>query len=179
MPARRRSRHGFGRSSFPPRLPARRRRRRRVDMANDNQFKTKTAFVATRGVREYRATIPHVVRPDDSVLEVGCEWGTTTALLARHARSVLGTDVSRECLARAREIHPDVEFRPLDAFDLRAVLDLGRQFTAVYMDLSGLSGYRGLLDLVALLNAYAAVVFATRCRAWSAGEPGADEVDRA
>ena len=66
-------------------------------MANDNQFKTKTAFVATRGVREYRATIPHVVRPDDSVLEVGCEWGTTTALLARHARSVLVARPVRAC----------------------------------------------------------------------------------
>ncbi|HEY7202123.1 MAG TPA: class I SAM-dependent methyltransferase [Candidatus Dormibacteraeota bacterium] len=154
-------------------------------MANDNQFRTRTAFVATRGVREYRATIPHLLRPDDSVLEVGCEWGTTTALLAARAGSVLGTDVSRECVDRARSIHPDVEFSKLDAFDLRAVLDLGRSFTAVYMDLSGLSGYRGLLDLVALLNAYAAVVaprlivvksgalkhFAAQCRVWSAGDP--------
>jgi len=154
-------------------------------MANDNQFRTRTAFVATRGVREYRATIPHLLLPDDSVLEVGCEWGTTTALLAARAGSVLGTDVSRECVDRARSIHPDVEFRTLDAFDLRAVLDLGRSFTAVYMDLSGLSGYRGLLDLVALLNAYAAVMaprlivvksgalkhFAAQCRAWSAGDP--------
>jgi len=153
-------------------------------MANDNQFRARTAFVATRGVREYRATIPHVLRPEDVVLEVGCEWGTTTALLAGRAGSVLGTDVSRECVARARVMHPEVEFAALDAFDLRAVLDLGRPFTAVYMDLSGLSGYRGLLDLVALLNAYSAVVaprvvvvksgalkdFARRCTAWPAEE---------
>lgn len=52
------------------------------------------------------------------------------------------------------------------------------------MDVSGLSGYRGLLDLVALLNAYAAVLaprlivvksgalkhLAMQCRAWSAEE---------
>jgi trans-aconitate methyltransferase len=150
-------------------------------MANDNQFRTRTAFVATRGVGEYRATIPHLVLPDDVVLEVGCEWGTTTALLAQRAGSVLGTDISRDCLERARAMHPDVEFRVLDAFDLRAVLDLRLPFTAVYMDLSGLSGYRGLLDLVALLNAYAAVLaprlivvksgalkhFALQCTAWS------------
>lgn len=150
-------------------------------MANDNQFRSRTAFVATRGVREYRATIVHLVRPEDVVLEVGCEWGTTTALLARQAGFVLGTDVSRDCVARARTLHPGIEFQALDAFDLRAVLDLGRPFSAVYMDLSGLSGYRGLLDLVALLNAYAAVMaprlvvvksgalkhFATQCRAWS------------
>jgi hypothetical protein len=152
-------------------------------MANDNQFRAKTAFVATRGVREYRATIPQLVQREDVVLEVGCEWGTTTALLARQARSVLGTDISRDCLARARSQHPGLEFGPLDAFDLRAVLDLGRPFTAVYMDLSGLSGYRGLLDLIALLNAYAAVLglrlivvksgalkhFALQCTAWTAG----------
>jgi trans-aconitate methyltransferase len=151
-------------------------------MANDNQFRTRAEFVATRGVREYRATIPHLMRPDDSVLEVGCEWGTTTAVLATRVGSVLGTDISRDCVARARTMHPDVEFMALDAFDLRAVLDLGRSFTAVYMDLSGLSGYRGLLDLIALLNAYAAILvprvivvksgalkhFAAQCRAWSA-----------
>jgi len=154
-------------------------------MANDNQFRTRTRFLATRGVREYRATIPHVLRPDDAVLEVGCEWGTTTAVLAQHVRSVLGTDISRDCIERARTLHADIEFATLDAFDLRAVLDMSRKFTAVYMDLSGLSGYRGLLDLIALLNSYGAILaprlivvksgalkhFATQCSAWSAEAP--------
>ena len=112
---------------------------------------------------------------------MGCEWGTTTAALARHAREVLGTDISRECIQRARSLHPTLDFRVLDAFDLRAVLALAKPFTAVYVDLSGLSGYRGLLDLIALLNGYAALLrprvivvksgalkhFAQRCRAWS------------
>lgn len=155
-------------------------------MANDNQFRTRTVFIATRGVREYRATISQVLRPEDFVLEVGCGWGTTTALLAQRAGGVLATDVSRVCVARARAAHPDIEFKAVDAFDLRAVLALGTRFTAIYMDISGLSGYRGLLDLVALLNAYAAVLaprlivvksgalkhFAMQCRAWSVGEAG-------
>ena len=153
-------------------------------MANDNQFRTRTVFIATRGVREYQETISQVLRPDDFVFEVGCGWGTTTALLARRAGWVLGTDISRDCVARARAMHPGIEFQAVDAFDLRAVLALGSQFTAVYMDISGLSGYRGLLDLVALLNAYAAVIaprlivvksgalkhFAMQCRVWSAEE---------
>jgi hypothetical protein len=68
----------------------------------------------------------------------------------------------------------------LDAFDIRAVLDLGLPVTKVYMDLSGLSGYRGLLDLIALIQGYAGVVrpdtmvvksgalkhFAQRCSPW-------------
>ena len=155
-------------------------------MANDNQFRARTEFVAARGVREYRETISALIRADDVVLEVGCEWGTTTVELARHTREVLGTDISRECIQRARSMHPTLDFRVLDAFDLRAVLALAKPFTAVYVDLSGLSGYRGLLDLIALLNAYAALLcprvivvksgalkhFAQCCRAWSP-PPGA------
>ena len=151
-------------------------------MANDGQFKTRSRYIATRGVREYRATIPTVVSARDVVLEVGCEWGTTTSLLARCAGEVVGTDISRECVDRARDRHPGLDFRVLDAFDIKAVLEMGRPFTKMYMDLSGLSGYRGLLDLIALLNSYAAVVspdtivvksgalkhFARCCTAWEA-----------
>jgi hypothetical protein len=149
-------------------------------MANDAQFKTRTRYIATRGVREYRDTIPAMVSAEDVVLEVGCEWGTTTSLLARCAGEVVATDISRECIERARTLHPGLDFRVLDAFDIKAVLALGRPFSKVYMDLSGLSGYRGLLDLIALLNSYAAVVspetivvksgalkhFARCCTAW-------------
>src|SRR5215470_19436096 len=113
------------------------------------QFRATTRIIATRGVQEYRETIPAVVRPGDHVLEVGCEWGTTTAVLARYAAHVIGTDISPKCIERARAIRPGLDFRVLDAFDIRSVLDLGVPVTKVYMDLSGLSGYRGLLDLIA------------------------------
>ncbi|GAA5018152.1 class I SAM-dependent methyltransferase [Actinopolymorpha pittospori] len=149
-------------------------------MANEKQFRARTRIVATRSVAEYRATIPALVDRDDVVLEVGCEWGTTTQVLARHARQVLGTDISPRCVERATKMRPDLDFRVLDAFDVRSVLDLPQQFSKVYMDLSGLSGYRGLLDLMALVNTYAAVVgpdtvvvksgalkhFAQRCTPW-------------
>ncbi len=127
-------------------------------MGNDRQFRTRASIVATRGVREYRQTVPAVVRPEDNVLEVGCEWGTTTAVLADRARLVVGTDISQVCIERARKMRPELDFRVLDAFDVRAVLDLGIPFTKVYLDLSGLSGYRGLLDLLALVNSYAALL---------------------
>ena len=82
--------------------------------------------MATRGVREYRETIPSLIRAEDAVLEVGCGWGTTTAELARHAYHVLGTDVSRECIMRAQGLHPTLDFRVLDAFDLRAMLGMAK-----------------------------------------------------
>jgi trans-aconitate methyltransferase len=128
-------------------------------MANDKQFRARTRYVATRGVKEYRATIPVWVAADDVVLEIGCEWGTTTTLIAPHCKHVLGTDVSDDCIARARQKHPDIRFAVLDAFDVRAALDLAEQpFTKVYIDMSGLSGYRSLLDTIALLNMYAAAL---------------------
>lgn len=149
-------------------------------MANEKQFKLTTLFVGTRGVREYRATIARWVRPDDVVLEIGCEWGATTALLARRCREVVGTDISPVCIARARERHPHLQFAVLDGFDVRAALTLGRPFTKIYIDVSGLSGYRSLLDTISLLTMYATVLrpevivvksgalkhFAAHCRPW-------------
>jgi hypothetical protein len=151
-------------------------------MANDRQFRWTTRLVATRGVKEYRETIPAWVGAEDTVLELGCEWGTTTALLAPRCREIIGTDVSPDCIERARQRHPAIRFEVLDAFDVRAALELGKPFTKVYFDLSGFSGYRSLLDVIALLTMYATVLrpeaiivksgalkhFALHCLPWSA-----------
>jgi len=152
-------------------------------MANEKQFKLRTKFIATRGVKEYRATIPEWVNADDTVLEVGCEWGTTTVLIAERCGNVIGTDVSAECIARARRMHPEIRFEVLDGFDVRAAADIGGPFTKVYIDISGLSGYRSLLDGISLLTMYATVLrpeaiiiksgalkhFAAHCLAWHGG----------
>jgi hypothetical protein len=157
-------------------------------MANDKQFKLKTKYIGTRGVKEYRESILSWVGKDDIVLEIGCEWGTTTALLATHCREVIGTDISLDVITRARERHAQIRFEVLDAYDVLAALALGRPFTKVYIDVSGLSGYRSLLDLIALLNMYATVLhpeaivvksgalkqFASQCIAWHAANPSAD-----
>lgn len=149
-------------------------------MANERQFKLDTVFVATRGVKEYRASIPAWIEKDDVVLEIGCEWGTTTALIAPQCREVIGTDVSADCVARARQTHPGIHFEVLDAFDVRAALRLGREFSKIYVDMSGFSGYRSLLDVIALVHMYGTVFrpgaivvksgalkhFASHCRAW-------------
>ncbi|MFW6108313.1 MAG: class I SAM-dependent methyltransferase [bacterium] len=127
-------------------------------MSKWKPFRLNTRFVATRGVREYRATIAEWVAADDVVLEIGCEWGTTSALLAPRCRELIATDISAECIERARQRHPDIRFEVLDGFDVRAALDLGRPFTKVYIDMSGLSGYRSLLDGIGLLTMYATVL---------------------
>lgn len=156
-----------------------------MKMPSESLLPLRTTYIATRGVHEYRATVESCVRPDDIVLEIGCEWGTTTAHIARLCPAVIGTDVSPECVSRARARHPQLEFAVLDGFDVRAALALGRPFTAVYVDMSGLSGYRGLLDVIALLQMYATVFrprvivvksgalkrFLGHSHAWKTGNP--------
>ena len=149
-------------------------------MANEKQFKLKTQFIGTRGVKEYRETIPVWVNEDDVVLEIGCEWGTTTAIIASHCKKVIGTDISPKCIARAKEMHPSLHFEVLDGFDVRAALDLSGHFSKIYIDMSGMSGYRSLLDTISLLTMYATVLrpkaiivksgalkhFAAHCMPW-------------
>ena len=160
-------------------------------MANERQFRLNTRIVAARGVREYRATIACWVDRTDTVLEIGCEWGTTTALLAQASAGVVGTDVSRACILEARKRHPGIRFEVLDAFDVRAAMGLGMVFTKVYIDMSGFSGYRSLLDTIALVNMYATMLrpgavvvksgalkhFASCCTAWSDAPAGGDADD--
>ncbi len=147
---------------------------------SEKQLKLNTKFIGTRRVKEYRESIPVWVNEDDVVLEIGCEWGTTTTIIAQYCKEVIGTDISPECIERARGRYPDLRFEVLDGFDARAALDLDKQFTKIYIDISGLSGYRSLLDVISLLTMYATVFrpeaivvksgalkhFALHCIAW-------------
>jgi len=149
-------------------------------MANDKQYQIKTKFVATRGVQEYRQTIPVWVTKNDIVLEIGCEWGTTTALIVPFCKEVIGTDISQACIDRAKLLHPGIRFEVLDGFDVRSALEFGITFTKIYIDMSGLSGYRSLLDTISLLQMYATTfrpeaiivksgslkLFASQCQDW-------------
>ncbi|MBT6146423.1 MAG: class I SAM-dependent methyltransferase [Gemmatimonadetes bacterium] len=154
-------------------------------MPNNQQFKLRTKFIGTRDVHEYRQTIGSWVCEQDTILEIGCEWGTTTMKLAPACHRVIGTDVSQDCIDRARREHPECEFDVLDAFDVRAAVDLAvaheiEEFTKIYIDMSGLSGYRSLLDTISLLTMYATVLrpeaiiiksaslkhFANLCQPW-------------
>ncbi len=126
-------------------------------MANENQFKLKTLYIATRGVAEYRQTIEQWIKPTDSVLEIGCEWGTTSVLIHEKCKNLIATDISADCIQKAREKYPQIRFETLDAFNIKEAMALGDKFTKIYIDMSGLSSYRALLDVIALLQLYASV----------------------
>lgn len=126
-------------------------------MANDRQFKTKTLFVATRGVEEYRKSIDEYITSKDIVLEIGCEWGTTSELILPKCKNLIATDVSSECIERAKQMRPNIDFRTLDVYDIRKALSWKIDFNKMYIDVSGLSGYRSLLDVISLMDMYAKV----------------------
>ncbi|EKE00330.1 MAG: hypothetical protein ACD_22C00047G0016 [uncultured bacterium] len=126
-------------------------------MANDKQYKIKTKYIGTRGVDEFRATIAEWVKPDDVILEIGCEWGTTSVLIAEKCKNLVATDVSSECIERAKKTYPGIRFETLDIYDIKAAMALNMKFTKIYVDVSGFSGYRSLLDVLSVLNMYASV----------------------
>jgi hypothetical protein len=149
-------------------------------MANENQYKLRTKFVATRGVGEYRQTIQTWVTAQDVVLEIGCEWGTTSVLIHERCKNLIATDISLDCIEVGRIKYPQIRFETLDAFNIKDAMKLGDKFTKIYIDMSGLSSYRALLDVIALVNMYSAVFepeaiiiksgslknFALNCVAW-------------
>ena len=76
------------------------------------------------------ARVRHWLRPDWTVLEVGCGTGATALRLADAAGSILGTDGSAEMIRIARARAADV---PTVAFEQAEVTDAGagRRFDAV------------------------------------------------
>lgn len=155
-------------------------------MANEQQFKVRTLFVATRSLVDYQASIPEWVRSGDSVLELGCADGATTRLLSERAGAVIGTDVTKGVVQQARERHPDLRFEQLDPSDVRSAIEFAPRFDVVYFDLAVFSGYRALLDLIAWLTMYATVLrpraivvksstlkhFCSQCHAWKSPTDG-------
>ena len=110
-------------------------------------------IVVTKGVKEYRQTIPHCVTEQDVVLEIGCAGGTTSARLYRHARYVVAIDKGG-ALSIARRTHPHIHFEQIDGFDISRVRQLGYNFTRVYIDISGC---RDICDVIKMVTMYEAV----------------------
>lgn len=136
-------------------------------------------IVLTRGVREYRRTIPIHVTGEDIVLEIGCACGTTSARLYQHAGYAVAIDKGK-ALARARETYPHIHFEQMDGFDVTRVRQLGFDFTAVYIDISGCRGIHPVISMVlsyeAVFDPGVIVVKSTmlkrlvaRCAVWGEG----------
>ena len=107
-------------------------------------------IIVTRGVSEYRQTIPHYITKQDIVIEIGCASGTTTADLYKHALHVVGIDKGK-ALSVAREKYPHIQFEKIDGFDISKVRQLGYEFTKIYIDISG---SRDIHDVIRMVTKY-------------------------
>lgn len=130
-------------------------RRQQLEIASRSHCQV----LATIGVNDYRdTTIPFVVRPGSSVLEIGCCVGTTTFLLADAAGndgSAVGIDCGKLCIERARRTlekrecgrqgksSARVRFEVADGWDMSTLIQLASSmhapFDVIYIDVGGLS----------------------------------------
>ena len=129
----------------------------RPSLDNTRIYEAQPVLVGARGVREYRNCIETVVRPGDRVLELGCHFGTTTAILANAGGYALGIDVGTSIIASAKEQHPTIDFMVGDAWGVGGLARLG-PWDAVFVDVGGLSGADGTLDALALARSLGAAL---------------------
>ena len=123
-------------------------------------YEAQPVIVGARGVREYRNCIETVVRPGDRVLELGCHFGTTTAILAEAVGPggyAMGIDVGPSIIASAKGQHPTIDFRVGDAWGVSGLAAEG-PWDAVFVDVGGLSGADGTLDALALARSLGAAL---------------------
>jgi 2-polyprenyl-3-methyl-5-hydroxy-6-metoxy-1,4-benzoquinol methylase len=114
---------------------------------------TMSHIIVTKGVQEYRQTIPHCVTKQDVVLEIGCGCGKTSSRLYRYAKYVVAIDKGK-ALPIAKKNYPHIHFEQIDGFDISRVRQLGCSFTKVYIDISGC---RDIYDVIKMVNMYEAV----------------------
>ena len=137
---------------------------------NNNNDSATTFIVGTVGVQEYRRTIPHVIQKGDAVLEIGCHFGTSTALFHQAAKTdndkggCIGVDIGPSIIKMANQKYPNVPFVVGDAWHMAALRDMKdsfltttttksrRIYDVVYVDVGGLSGSDGLLEAISLLS---------------------------
>lgn len=145
------------------------------------------------GVTEYRKTISWLVHGDDLVLEIGCQGGLTTDLIAKHVRQirasadnrdgggrvvgVVGVDVAKKSVAHARKNFPNTvsRFETCDGWDAARIAELGQQESQRLSHVLGVGtaeqhnwsvvyvDISGLSGRAALLDALALVQQLRRC----------------
>ena len=89
-----------------------------------------------------------VCRGASSVLELGCGWGRVAIPIARDGRDVVGLDLSKDLLARARARAPELTWVCGDMTDF----DLGRTFDRVIIPFNGIYCLLAESDVIAALR---------------------------
>lgn len=79
---------------------------------NADLYENKHDFVAEYG-RDLLSNVPE--NPGLTMLDLGCGTGTLTHALLEKSPFVVGMDASPEMIVKARQLHPGMDFRVMDA----------------------------------------------------------------
>ena len=104
----------------------------------------------TARVSTYRRWARELVKPGDTVIELGASTGKTTVVLACRAARVLAVEHSPSLAADTRErlaAYPHVTIITGDAFEAGPVLALIKRADAVFIDIGGSAGPWQTMDL--------------------------------
>lgn len=104
-------------------------------------------IIVTEGVKEYRQTIKKYITTQDTILEIGFAWGTTTEQLSKVCKHVVGIDKG-ESYYTAVQQYPYLELYKIDAFNIREVVALGYDFDKIYIDISGCREINTVIKIV-------------------------------
>lgn len=89
----------------------------------------------------------------NSILDIGCGKGTFTYLLKKKNNKVLGIDISKTAVAKAKAKYPDISFKMLKAEE---IISLKRKFDLVVVMeiLSYLKTWREVIHKIAKISNY-------------------------
>jgi 16S rRNA A1518/A1519 N6-dimethyltransferase RsmA/KsgA/DIM1 with predicted DNA glycosylase/AP lyase activity len=110
-------------------------------------FQNSCKIICTKGVKEYRQTIEKYITSQDTVLEIGFAWGTTTELLSKVCKHVVGIDKGESFYTAVMQ-YPELELYKIDGFDIREVRALGYNFNKIYIDISGCRELNTVIKIV-------------------------------
>lgn len=119
-------------------------------------------IIITEHVKDYRAAVTSLVRPDDLALEVGCAGGETTGILGKIARLTYGVDktiVQKNLDEQNGNSSTRTRFLPVDANDIGTLLKLSKEaalevqgphkgFSVILIDISGNATFSNLLTVL-------------------------------
>ena len=112
------------------------------------------SIVVVPETSQYRALAISQVTTRDRVLEIGCDFGVCTAILARQASHALGVDISAARVQKASQTYGHVaDFEVLDCLsDLEGLTRVAASRNKFFIDINGNRSADTVLDAIANLQ---------------------------
>jgi hypothetical protein len=112
------------------------------------------SIVVVPETSQYRALAISQVTTRDRVLEIGCDFGVCTALLARQSRHAVGVDISAARVQKASQTYGHVaDFEVLDCLsDLEGLTRVAASRNKFFIDINGNRSADAVLDAIANLQ---------------------------